>query len=320
MKYFVAGGAGFIGSHLIDRLIETPAESVVYDNFSTGQRWHLDHLINHPRVQIVPGDIKNLDKLTEAMAGSDAVYHFASNADIAKAIQQPDIDFWEGTYLTQNILEAMRLNEVKKLLYPSGSGIYGDAGLLEVSENYGSMRPISTYGASKLASEAMISAYHHMFGLMARSYRFANVVGPRQTHGVAYDFIRQLRKNPRKLRILGDGAQSKSYILVDEVIDAIFLTDECSSEPVDCFNVATGDYITVKDIADLVVEEIGLVKGEVEYEFTGGKRGWKGDVPVVRLDLEKIHGLGWKARFSSAEAMRRSIKALIEECPVPESA
>ncbi|MBI4319993.1 MAG: NAD-dependent epimerase/dehydratase family protein [Chloroflexi bacterium] len=314
MRSFVAGGAGFIGSHLVARLVQDPtANVVVYDNFSSGQEWHLGALVNEPRLRVVRADMKDLSTLSESMAGADVVYHLASNPDIAKAVSQPDIDFWEGTYLTQNILEAMRRNSVGKIIYASGSGIYGETGLLEVPEDHGPLLPISTYGASKLAGEALICAYCHLFDIQGRVYRFANVVGPRQTHGVAYDFIRRLRENPHRLRILGDGNQSKSYIHVEDVLDAIHWTDARSAQRFDYFNVATGDYITVREIADLVVEETGLPRGELEYEFTGGDRGWKGDVPVVRFDLRKIHGLGWRARWSSREAMRKAVRAMLAE-------
>lgn len=314
MRFFVAGGAGFIGSHMVRRLMEQPAEKVVvYDNLSSRQIWHLDDLRSDSRLIIIKADIKDLGTLTDSMAGTEVVYHFASNPDIAKAMHQPDIDFWEGTYLTQNILEAMRLNGIKKIIFASGSGVYGDTGLLRVSEDHGPLLPISTYGAGKLAAEALICSYCHMFDMTGRVYRLANVVGPRQTHGVAYDFIHRLRKDRCKLRILGDGTQSKSYIHVDDVLDAIFVTDMGSAEQYDCFNVATDEYVTVKEIADLVVEELGMQVGQVEYELTGGKRGWKGDVPVVRFDLSKIHKMGWRAKRSSREALRASIQAMIRE-------
>ncbi|MCL5958010.1 MAG: NAD-dependent epimerase/dehydratase family protein [Chloroflexi bacterium] len=314
MRAFVAGGAGFIGSHLVERLVRNGAEMVVaYDNFSSGQMWHLGNLVQDQRLRIVEGDIKDLPLLTESVVGASVVYHFASNPDIAKAMSQPDIDFWEGTFLTQNVLEAMRLNGVKKIIYASGSGIYGETGLLQVPEDHAPLLPISTYGASKLAGEALICSYCHMFDMTARAYRFANVVGPHQTHGVAYDFINRLRQNPRRLPILGDGSQSKSYIYVDDILDAIFWTDPRSPRKFDYFNVATEDYITVKEIADLVVDEMGLCRGEVDYEFTGGDRGWKGDVPVVRFDLSKIHSLGWYAARTSSDALRQAIRALLVE-------
>jgi len=193
---FVSGGAGFIGSHLTKRLLADPAvrQVVIYDNFSSGTRRHLQESAADPRLKVIEADIKDLAKITAAMAGADTVFHLAANPDIAKAVTQPDIDFWEGTYLAQNMLEAMRVNGVKRLLYMSGSGIYGENARVAFAENYGPCLPISTYGASKLACEALICAYCHMFDLTARAFRFANVVGPRQTHGVGYDFVRRLKK------------------------------------------------------------------------------------------------------------------------------
>jgi UDP-glucose 4-epimerase len=312
-RYFVAGGAGFIGSHLVYTLLEDPDTGLVtvYDNFSSGREFHLSGVKNDPRLRVVRADLKNLSDIIEAMKGHDQVFHFASNPDIARAINQPDIDFWEGTYLTQNLLEAMRINNIKRLVYASGSGIYGDTGFLNVSEDHGPLLPISTYGASKLACEALICAYSHMFDMTARVYRFANVVGPKQTHGVAYDFIKKLSTNPTRLLIFGDGNQSKSYIYIDDVLNAIFLTDRLSQKMYDYFNVATDDYITVKEIADIVVQEMGLQN--VHYEFTGGNRGWKGDVPVVRFDLGKIHKMGWRAQLSSKDAVIKSVRLMLKE-------
>lgn len=316
MRYFIAGGAGFIGSHTVHRLLATKAESTitVYDNFSSGQDSYLAPCRDNPHVRVVRADIKDLPQLTAAMDGHDVVWHFASNPDIAKAMRQPDVDFWEGTYLTQNILEAMRVNKVSRLLYASGSGIYGEGGLHEFAEDHGPMLPISTYGASKLACEALICSYCHLFDLTARCYRFANVVGPRQTHGVGFDFVSRLMANPRELPILGDGTQSKSYIYVDDILDAILWTDSRSEHRFDYFNVATDDYITVREIADIAVEVMGLTGGGVNFRFSGGDRGWKGDVPVVRFNLSKIHGTGWCAKRTSREAIRDSIRAMAQEC------
>lgn len=314
-KAFVSGGAGFIGSHLTHKLLATPGieRVVVYDNFTSGTRRHLQAVINDPRLLIVEADIKDLAKMTTAMAGSDVVFHLAANPDIAKAVTQPDIDFWEGTYLAQNVLEAMRVNGVKNLLYTSGSGVYGENAGEEFSENYGPNMPISTYGASKLACEALICAYCHMFDMKARAFRFANVVGPRQTHGVGYDFVRRLKKDPSQLRILGDGTQSKSYIHVEDIMEAVLMAHEKSPERYDVFNVATGDYITVKEIAGIAVEVCNLQEGSVHYDYTGGDRGWKGDVPVVRFDCSKIKSLGWTCRRNSSEALRHSMSAMCHE-------
>ena len=310
---FISGGAGFIGSHLARRLLarNDTQRVVIFDNFSSGQESHLAGIRGDMRLTLVRGDLKDKDVVTAAMEGCDVVFHLAANPDIAKAVTQPDIDFWEGTYLAQNVVEAMRVNGVKRILYTSGSGVYGENAEVAFREDYGPCVPISTYGASKLACEALIAAYCHMFGMTARAFRFANVVGPRQTHGVGYDFVRRLKSDPARLRILGDGSQSKSYIHVEDVLDAVFLADEICSTKFDVFNVATGDYITVKQIADLACEVCGA--GGVRYEFTGGDRGWKGDVPVVRFDSSKIGSLGWICNRTSAQAVRDSMAAMLEE-------
>jgi UDP-glucose 4-epimerase len=317
MKVFVSGGAGFIGSHIVQRLLPVAhVESVVvYDNFTSGSMAHLKSVESNPKLKIVEGDIKHLGMLTHAMVGAELVIHFAANPDIAKAVKQPDIDFWEGTYLMQNILEAMRVNDVLEILYTSGSGIYGEAPDVAFQESYGPCFPISTYGASKMACEALISSYCHMFSMRGRAFRFANVVGPKQTHGVGYDFIRRLKQEPTKLRILGDGTQSKSYIYVEDVIDAMLLVHSKLSESLcfDVFNVATDDYITVTEIANIACRLAGLNPATVDYQYTGGDRGWKGDVPKVLFDITKIKKLGWRAQRNSGQAIEASISAMSNE-------
>jgi len=310
-RYFIAGGAGFIGSHFTDRLLSDRSVAAVtlYDNFSSGREWHYEHHRDDPRFRIVRGDVKDVDALTAAMQGHDSVIHLASNPDIARAVTEPEIDFREGTFLTNNVVEAMRRSATKTILYASGSGVYGDLGQKEIGEDYGPLIPISTYGASKLAGEALISAYCHMFDFTARVFRFGNVVGPRQTHGVGFDFLRQLVKNPRKLRILGDGTQSKSYIHVRDVVEAVLLAARVSQERFSVYNVAT-DYITVTEIAHLAVQCAGLDLREVELEYAGGDRGWKGDVPVVRLDTTRLRRLGWVSGSGSRGALRDSMLAM----------
>ncbi|HVF71482.1 MAG TPA: NAD-dependent epimerase/dehydratase family protein [Chthoniobacterales bacterium] len=312
---FVSGGAGFIGSHLVASLLTSLKieRVVIFDNFSSGQESYIRESMSDPRVEIAKADLKDLRAVTGAMAGCDTVFHLAANPDIARAVTQPDVDFWEGTYLTQNVLEAMRVNRVSKILYASGSGVYGENPGVPFPEDYGPCIPISTYGASKLACEALIAAYCHMFELTGRAYRFANVVGPRQTHGVGYDFIRRLRSDPTRLRILGDGTQKKSYIHVEDVLAAIATADKSSRERCATFNVATDDSITVREIADLAVKVSNLQSGTTVYEFTGGDRGWKGDVPVVQFDCSRIKALGWKARRTSAEAVTEGMRAMLQE-------
>ena len=313
----ISGGAGFIGSHLARRLLANPSvcRLVIYDNLSSGKEVWLDELKADKRLEFVFADLKDKDRVAKAMAGCDTVFHLAANPDISKAVTQPDIDFWEGTYLMQNVLEAIRVNQVKRLFYTSGSGVYGERAEINFAENYGPCIPISTYGASKLACEALIASYCYMFGITGRAFRFANVVGPRQTHGVGYDFVRRLKADPAQLRILGDGSQSKSYIHVDDVLNGVFTVaaHADASVPYDVFNAATGDYITVKEIADLAVEVSGLDPARVRYEFTGGDRGWKGDVPIVRFDCSKLKALGWQCQRTSKQALFDSLSAMKQE-------
>ena len=315
MNVFISGGAGFIGSRLLRLLLNDEKVNgvVVFDNFTSGRRSYLDGNIADSRLRIVAADLKDLDTLKTAMEGCGTIYHLAANPDIAKAVTQPDIDFWEGTYLTQNVLEAMRATGARSIVYASGSGVYGEDANVAFREDYGPCTPISTYGASKLACEGLISAYCQMFGFSGRTFRLANVVGPRQTHGVGYDFVRRLKADPTRLRILGDGTQKKSYIHVEDVLEAISVVADKTTVRYDVFNVATDDYITVLEIAKLAAEVAGLDQRKVKFEFTGGDRGWKGDVPIVRFDCSKIKALGWRNRRSSAEAVTDAMKAMLGE-------
>lgn len=314
-SFFIAGGAGFIGSHFTDRLLSDPDTQRVtlYDNFSSGREWHYSHHVGDPRISVVHGDVKDLPRLASAMAEHGVVIHLASNPDIARAATEPDIDFREGTFLTQQVVEAMRMSGARRILYASGSGVYGDLGTLEAYEDYGPMIPVSTYGASKLAGEALISSYCYMFGITGCVFRFGNVVGPRQTHGVGFDFVRRLLEEPSHLRILGDGSQSKSYIHVENVVDAVLTAHRKATLPFQVYNVATGDYIAVSEIAHLALDVVGLSANRVKFEFTGGNRGWKGDVPIVRLNTDRIQQLGWTCSRTSKEALRQSMLAMLHD-------
>ena len=313
LRICIVGGAGFIGSHFVDRLLDSAGtESVtVFDNFSSGREWHLDGHAEDPRLRVVRGDAADLDSVIGALTGNDTVIHLASNPDIARAALEPAIDFDSGTLLTHRVLEGMRLSGATRILYASGSGIYGDLGEREVDEDHGPLAPISTYGASKLAGEALISAYCHMFGLSGYVFRFGNVVGPRQTHGVGYDFVRRLSRDPRHLLVLGDGQQSKSYIHVADVIEAVLMAAARTSGPLATYNVATGDYITVGEIAHMALDVMGLDPGTTELEFTGSDRGWRGDIPVVRLSTERLRALGWTNTMSTRLAMRASLESIL---------
>jgi UDP-glucose 4-epimerase len=312
--YFVTGGCGFIGSHVVHRLLELPDTRVTaFDNLCSGHEWYLDDVRDDERLEVVIGDLKDLDAVVKATRGCDHAYHLAANPDIAKAETEPSVDFWEGTYLTNNLIEACRVNGVKRITYASGSGIYGDRGTVPVNEDFGPLYPVSTYGASKLGCEAMLSAYCHMFEMHAVVFRFANVVGPRQTHGVTYDFVRRLLENPAELLIFGDGQQSKSYIHVSDVLDAALLASARRRRSFELYNVATGDYITVTEIARLAAQCAGVDPDAVRYEYAGGDRGWKGDIPVVRLNIDRIKSLGWEPALSSHEALRAAMTAMLED-------
>jgi UDP-glucose 4-epimerase len=245
------------------------------------------------------------------MVSHACVIHLASNPDISRAMAEPSIDFDEGTLLTHRVVEAMRVTGTAQIMYASGSGVYGDLGEHEVAEDYGPLLPVSTYGASKLAGEALICSYTHMFGLSAAAFRFANVVGPRQTHGVGFDFLRRLLDDPTRLAILGDGKQSKSYIHVEDVVRAVLTVCAMDADRFAAFNVATGDAITVTGIADLAVGALGLDPSSVRYDYGGGDRGWKGDVPVVRLSTRRIEQTGWRCQMSSRRALEAAMHAML---------
>jgi len=311
VNYFITGGAGFIGAHLVNHLIDkTDALVTVFDNFSTGQRWHFGKRVEDKRLTIIEADARDQEKLIGAMPCHDIVYHFAANSDIARAQQEPAIDFLNGTIPTHNVLEAMRISGVKRIVFTSGSGVYGEIGSTPVQENYDRMIPISTYGACKLACESLISAYSFMFDITGTVFRFANVVGPNQTHGVAYDFIQRLAKDPTELKIFGDGTQSKPYVHIEDILKAFSLMEKSQTEGYDVFNVGTQDHLTVHEIADIVCEKMELAN--VHYAFTGGSRGWKADVPIYRLNTDKIRARGWLDTYNSREAVVAAVNAMLE--------
>ncbi len=313
-RVIIVGGAGFIGSHFTDALLgDAGTERVtLYDNFSSGREWHFAHHAGDDRLAVVRGEANDLEALTAAMVGHDLVIHLASNPDIAAAMTDPAIDFHEGTKITHHVVEAMRRTGVPRIAYASGSGVYGDLGQVEGHEDHGPLVPVSTYGASKLAGEALISAYAHMFDSQGFCFRFGNVVGRRQTHGVGFDFVRRLLEDPSVLNVLGDGSQSKSYILVTDVVTAVLdAVGGGSTAPFNAFNVATGDYITVREIAELAVEVVGGDPSATDVRYGTSDRGWKGDVPIVRISTERIRGLGWQPSAGSREALRRSMQAML---------
>jgi UDP-glucose 4-epimerase len=313
MKYLVIGGGGFIGSYVVDKLLcdESISKVIVYDNFCSGKKWHLKEHIDNKKFKLVEKDIFD-DEIFEYSKDIDVTIMLAANADISAAMTDPQIDFNQGTYLLQIVLEAMRKGGCNKLLYASGSGVYGEIGYEFVKEDFSPMEPISTYGASKLGCEALICSYCHMFEINASAFRFGNVVGGRQTHGVTYDFMRRLKRDSSFLEILGDGMQSKPYIHVEDVISAMFIALQNQKKIYNVYNVAPKEPATVNEIADIVLEQMKIDKSDCEYKYTGGNRGWKGDVPIVRLDTQKISDLGWKSSMNSVEAVRKSAKEMHE--------
>lgn len=316
----IVGGAGFIGSHLTDALLDSPETERVtlFDNFSSGQERYYERHLCDGRLQVIRGDAADVRALTEAVGGHDVVIHLASNPDIARAVTEPEIDFYQGTVLTHAVVEAARRAGVGRLVYASGSGVYGERGETALQEDSVPLQPVSTYGASKLAGEALMASYCAMFGMTACAFRFANVVGARQTHGVGFDFLQRLRDEPSRLRILGDGRQSKSYVHVSDAVAAVLLANARAHAGFHVWNVATEDAVTVTEIAEMAAECLGV---HPRWEYTGGDRGWKGDVPVVRMDAGRIRELGWRPRFSCREAVRRSLQEMAKEmvadaCPV----
>lgn len=307
---FISGGAGFIGSHLVEEFIKNN-KIIVYDNLSSGKRSYLNPYFNNPNFKFIKGDLLNFSLLKKFLKNCDIVFHLAANPDIAKAVKQPRIDLDQGILTTFNILNVMRINNIKKIVYTSGSGIYGDQGKEFTAENFGPLLPTSMYGASKLSSEGLISAFVHMFGLQAWIFRPANIIGARQTHGVVFAFIHKLRKDPHKLEVLGNGKQSKSYINVKDIISAIKLSLDKSNEKINLFNLSSDSFITVNQIAKIVIQKMHLKNVKISY--TGGSKGWKGDVPIVRIANQKIKKLGWKPKLSSTQAVKQATEKLIKE-------
>jgi UDP-glucose 4-epimerase len=317
MKILVAGGAGFIGSHLVERLLNDGHEVICADKLIFGDT-NIQHLKSYPNdvlsniFRVYETELavqKNVDTIF-AQNEIEAVYHLAANSDIQKGGIDPSIDFNDTLMTTKSLLEGMRKSGVKKLFFASTSAVYGERMDIELTELIGDLKPVSYYGGAKLASEALISSYVSMCDIKAVIFRFPNVIGPRLTHGVIYDFIHKLQLNPRELQILGDGSQCKPYIYVYDLIEAIsMLTDEfCNGEEI--YNLSVrGEGTTVKRIAEIVVNELGLSK--VDFKYSGGDRGWKGDVPRFKYNISKILSTGWQPKFTSDEAVTQTVRDVV---------
>jgi UDP-glucose 4-epimerase len=314
---FITGGAGFIGSHLCDLLIPKGFNITVYDNFSNGKKEFIEHHLGKPNFNLIEADCLDEPKLTESMKNHDLVWHMAANTDLISSHTQPNRDLNDCVLATFNVLESMRKNKITNLLFASSGAVYGKLCLTDfVSETAGPLKPMSPYGAGKIASEAFIHAYCHLYNLRSWMFRFGNVIGLRVSHGILFDFINKLRKDTSVLKVLGDGTQEKNYFLSEECIDGmvwsfnnIQLDDE---NPCECINLGTNSVSNVISIAKIVIEEMGLV-GITKIEIEGNKYAWLGDQPKVHLDTSKINLLGWKASYSSDEAVRIAVKRILNE-------
>jgi len=315
MKILVTGGAGFIGSHLVDRLMEKGNEVKVVDDLSAGSLKNIERWLDNKNFEFIEGDMRDPKVVSEGVKGVDVVFHLAANPEVRIGIQSPELLYETNVLITYNLLEAMRKEDVKYLIFTSTSTVYGDAEVIPTPEDYSPLEPISVYGGVKLAVEALISGYAHTFDIRSLIFRLANIIGERSNHGVIYDFINKLRKNPERLEILGDGTQRKSYLHVSDTVDGmLYLFEEFKNEGkiYDIYNLGSEDWITVKEIAEIVSKAMNL---DPEFYFTGGVdggRGWKGDVKFMRLSIKKAKSRGWKPRMNSYQAVERTVRELLE--------
>ena len=305
----ITGGAGFIGSHVTDRLLDMGNKVTIFDNMSSGKMEFIEHHMNKDEFKLIEGDLLDTDAITNACKDIDLVFHIAANPDVRLGAVDTKVHFDQNITATYNLLEAMRINGVKEMVFTSTSTVYGEATIIPTPENYGPLVPISLYGASKLACEALITSYSHTFDMHSWIFRFANIIGDRGTHGIIVDFIAKLQNDPEELEILGDGRQSKSYLHVKECVDAIVHSITSSNEEVNIFNIGSEDATNPTRIGEIIVEEMNLKN--VKFNYTGGSRGWKGDVPIMMLSIDKLKELGWKNEWGSETSVRETVKALL---------
>jgi len=309
----VTGGAGFIGSHVVDSLIKKNRITVL-DNLSSGRMEFIQHHMDNENFILIEGDLMEPNTTISALDGIDMVFHLAANPDVRLGAKDTKVHLEQNILATYNLLESMRQKGTSRLVFTSTSTVYGAAGIMPTPEDYGPQVPISLYGASKLACEALISSYCHTFNMKAWLYRFANIVGSRGSHGVLVDFINKLRVDPFTLEVLGSGRQKKSYLDVSECVDAMVFGLEHSDETVNIFNIGSEDSIDVVCIADIVTQKMGY--SDVEYRFTGGVdggAGWKGDVRFMLLSIGKLKSLGWDPAHNSQESIEMAVESLLSE-------
>ena len=306
MKYFVTGGAGFVGSTIVDRIISDGHEVIVYDNLSTGNIRFLDKSIH--KIKFIKGDLLDIKKLTKSMKGAEFVFHMAANADIKDNLKYPTKCLEQNSIVTSNVLEAMRYNGIKNIAFASTGSVYGEPEQFPTPETYKFPIQTSLYAASKMYCEGLLEAYSIGYGFKVYIFRFVSLMGERYTHGCIFDFYKQLLKNPKKLIILGNGKQKKSYLYIQDCIDAIFIAIKNSKENITIVNMGTEEYISVNKIADIVCKELGLKN--VKYAYSGGERGWIGDSPFILLDVKKMKALGWKPTLTIEQSVHKTINWL----------
>jgi len=309
MKAFITGGAGFIGSTLADKLLREGFNVIVYDNLSTGQPLFYEHNLSNPNYKFIEADILDRDKLNIVTQGIDVIFHFQANADIRGGMKNTNVDLGQNIIGTHNVLEAARINSIKKFAFASSAAIYGEPAIFPTPEDIPVIQT-SLYGASKLSAEALIQAYSEYYDIQSWIYRFVSFTGPRYTHGVIFDFMKKLRSNPNELEILGNGKQRKSYLDVVDGVEAIFRSVMKTKDKINIFNLGNEAFLNVKELANEMLEFLNL-KG-TSFKFTGGERGWKGDSPFVHLDIKKIQSTGWSPAYTIRDSIKRTVEFLSE--------
>jgi UDP-glucose 4-epimerase len=312
VKILVTGAAGFIASNLIPRLLGRGDEVLGIDNFFLGKR---EYVVDHPRFRFVELDLLDGEKLVELLGEEkpDRVWHLAANSDISFGTKYTDFDLKGGTLVTYNLLEAMRRNGVKEIVFSSSGAVYGEPTVMPTPEDYGPILPISLYAASKVACETLITAFVHNYDMRAWIFRFGNIVGPNPTHGVIYDFVHKLQKDASRLEVLGDGTQAKPYVHVEDCLNGMEFGVANASADVNYYNLAVDDQTSVREITDWTIEAMGISRDAIQVQYGDSPRGWRGDVAQVKMDTRKMTALGWKPSMTSREAVRRSIREIVAQ-------
>jgi UDP-glucose 4-epimerase len=304
MRAFVTGAAGFIGSNLVDRLLEGGHAVVGYDNLATGRREFIAKALRHPNFKFIEGDVLDVTRLNEGVCGTEIVFHLAANADVRFGIEHPRKDLEQNTIATFNVLEAIRINSIKTIAFSSTGSVYGETAMIPTPEDAPFPIQTSLYSASKLAGEGLIAAYTEGFGIRSYIFRFVSILGERYTHGHVFDFVQKLAKDPSTLHILGNGLQRKSYLHVADCVDAMLTAIACADAKINIFNLGTDEYCEVKDSASWIAGRLGL---DPRFTYTGGDRGWIGDNPFIFLDTKRIRTLGWRPKLGIRESVECTV-------------